>query len=116
MLVYIPATFDDDDYRPSWTGNNSYPTVTIRGIFESYELAEAAAQNWKVDDYEILEHYVGYCDDDDDKTYEYFDIDYEEKSLNVWAVNSGYYKLNEIVDEEWSAVWDEDRALGVTDY
>ena len=66
MLVYVPAAFDDDDYGPSWTGNDTYPTVTIRGIFESYELAEAAAQNWKVDDYEIIEHQVGRYGDDED--------------------------------------------------
>lgn len=116
MIVYAPATFDDDDYRPSWTGNDTYPTVTIRGIFESYELAEAAAQNWEVDDYIITEHRVGRCEDDEDTVYENFDIDYEGKSLDVWAHDSGYYKLNEIVDEEWSAVWDENGALGVTDY
>jgi len=112
MLVYIPASFEDEDYRPSWTGNNTYPTVTIRGIFESYELAEAAASNWDIDDYTILERYCG----EDDEEYNSFDIDYEDGSFGVWGVENGYYTLNEIVDEEWSAVWDEDRALGVTDY
>jgi len=112
MLVYIPATFEDEDYRPSWTGNNTYPTVTIRGIFESYELAEAAASNWKVDDYTILE----YCRGEDDEEYSSFDIDYENGSFDVWVAENGFYTLNEIVDEEWSAVWDKDRALGVTDY
>jgi hypothetical protein len=113
MLVYIPATFEDEDYGPSWTGNNSYPTVTIRGIFESYELAEAAAANWKTDNYiTIIECYCG----EDDVTYNSFDIDYEGGSLGVWGAALGYYELNEIVDEEWSAVWDKDRALGVTDY
>ena len=116
MLVYVPATFDDDDYRPSWTGNDTYPTVTIRGVFESYELAEAAAANWEVDDYIIQEHSTSFYDDEDDERYEFFDIDYEDKSLSVYASSNGYYRLNEIVDEEWSAVWDEDRALGVTDY
>ena len=116
MLVYVPATFEDDDYRPSWTGNNAYPTVTIRGIFESYELAEAAAANWEVDDYEILEHHVGYVGEDDNKIYKHFNIDYEEETLSIWVCDNGYYDLNEIVDEEWSAVWDEDRAIGVTDY
>ena len=113
MLVYIPATFEDEDYRPSWTGNNTYPTATIRGIFESYELAEAAAANWETDyNINILECYCG----KDDENYNSFDIEYEDGSLGVWGTKHGYYTLNEIVDEEWSAVWDEDRALGVTDY
>ena len=39
MYVYVPATFDSHDYRPSWTGNEYYATVTIRGIFDSIEKA-----------------------------------------------------------------------------
>ena len=37
MTFYIPASFNDADYAPSWTGNRTYPTVTIRGIFDSME-------------------------------------------------------------------------------
>lgn len=113
MLVYIPATFEDEDYRPSWTGNYTYKTVTIRGIFESYELAEAAASNWDIDNYTILERYCG----EDDESYSSFDIDYLYGRFEVWGDSeSGYYNLNEIVDEEWSAVYDEEQTLGVTDY
>ena len=85
MLVYVPASFEEEDYRPSWTGNNTYPTVTIRGIFESYELAEAAASNWDIDDYTILECYCG----EDDEEYSSFDIDYEGGSFGVWGVEHG---------------------------
>ena len=42
MIFYTPATFDDRDWRPSWTGNYEYPTVTIRGIFDSLEKANEA--------------------------------------------------------------------------
>ena len=112
MIVYVPATFDDHDYNPSWTGNNAYPTITIRGIFDSYKLAEAAAKDWNVDSYIILEKYCG----DDDQFYEAFDIDYENHELAVWGVTCGRYTLNEVVEEIYSAVWDENRALGVTDW
>lgn len=47
---------------------------------------------------------------------ECFCIDYEDAYLSVWEDKHGEYKLNEIVDEEYSAVWDEFQQIGVTDY
>lgn len=113
MDYFIPASFEDYDYRPSWTGNNYYPTVTIRGIFDTLEKAKEAIKGWDCEnDCVILERWL----DDDDA--EYFDIDYEDKyfSLQKGNKNDSYYQLNKIVDELYSAVYDEDHALGVTDY
>lgn len=115
MSVYfVPASFEDEDYRPSWTGNNSYPTVTIRGIFDTYEKALKAVHGWECEDTcEILERYCG----DDDEIVEYFDIDYQDMELGVWKGDEhSCYKLNKIVNEDWSAVYDEEGALGVTDW
>lgn len=30
MYIYMPVSLDPRDYRPSWTGNNTYATATIR--------------------------------------------------------------------------------------
>lgn len=117
MLVYIPVSYDDSDYRPSWTGNNTYPTVTIRGIFDSEEKALASVKGWHCeDDYDIETRYFE-DDDGEELFFDSFDIDYEDKHLYLWGRNgNGDYKLNEVVDEDWSAVWDEHGYLGVTDY
>lgn len=117
MMFYIPTSFEERDYRPSWTGNNTYPTATIRGIFDSEIKAKIALKNWHcLDDYEILEHWI-----EDDELPENlneisFDIYLEDTYLYIYANDNGEYKLNEVVDEEWSVVYDEEGALGVTDY
>lgn len=36
-IYCIPAVRDNEDYTPSWTGNYTYPTISIRGIFDSEE-------------------------------------------------------------------------------
>ena len=110
MTVYIPASFCEEDYRPSWTGNYTYSTVTIRGIFDSLEKAEQAIENWNcVDDCTILEREV--CDESS-----LFDISLDEDSFTVWTAEHGDYGLNEIVDEEYSAVYDANGDLGVNDW
>lgn len=117
MTVYVPASFDDNDYRPSWTGNNTYPTVTIRGIFDSIEKAEAAVEGWACEgDYTIKTFDLYDEDEDKELYYSRFSIDYDG-SLYVFGDDKwGAYALNEIVDEPYSAVYDEDGDLGVTDY
>ena len=111
MKIYIPAYFCDEDYSPSWTGNDAYETVTIRGIFDSKELAINSIQDWCCkDDCEILEQEI------EDENAECFSLDYDNACLSVFANEYGYYNLNEIVDEEYSEVWDEFNSLGVTDY
>ena len=111
MIIYIPASFCDEDYTPSWTGNNAYPTVTIRGIFDSEELAMKAIKNWHCeDDCNILVREI------ESENAERFRIDYEDGCFSVWEDKYGEYGLNEVVDEEYSAVWDEFQQLGVTDY
>jgi hypothetical protein len=111
MTYFIPASFNDEDYAPSWTGNYTYPTVTIRGIFDSYEKAKESIKGWRfADDCVIITRELG----DDNEIIESFDISYEEKYFDIWR--DEIYKLNEIVDEEYSAVYDEFQDLGVTDY
>ena len=111
MIIYIPASFCDEDYTPSWTGNSAYPTVTIRGIFDSEELAMKAIKNWHCeDDCNILVREI------ENENAECFRIDYENGCFSVWEDKYGEYGLNEVVDEEYSAVWDEFHQLGVTDY
>lgn len=110
MTVYIPTSFCEEDYTPSWTGNYTYPTVTIRGIFDSLKKAEQSIDRWNcADDYDILEREV-----DDEATS--FDISLDEDYLSVWNSERGEYGLNEIVDEEYSAVYDADGDLGVNDW
>lgn len=110
MTVYIPASFYEENYRPSWTGNYTYSTVTIRGIFDSLEKAEQAIKNWNyADDCEILEREVS----DGSSS---FDISLDEDSFTVWAAEHGEYGLNEIIDEEYSAIYDENGDLGVNDW
>ena len=112
MTIYIPASFCDDDYRPSWTGNYSYQTVTIRGIFDSKELAINSIQDWCCkNDCEILEQEI------EDENARYFYLDFYNACLSICVDKYGRdYKLNEIVDEDYSEVWDEFNSLGVTDY
>ena len=111
MIIYIPVSFCDEDYTPSWTGNNAYATVTIRGIFDSKELAMRAIKNWQcADDCNILVREI------ENKNAKCFRIDYEDGCFSVWEDKYGGYGLNEVVDEEYSAVWDEFQQLGVTDY
>ena len=114
MLYYVPATFEENDYRPSWTGNSCYSTVTIRGIFDTYEKAEDAAKNWDCDNYCTINTFD--IEEEDDEEEATFDFDYDGGHLCIWKENCGYYKLNEIVDEDYSAVYDEYGQLGVTDY
>lgn len=117
MTVYIPTSYDDYDYRPSWTGNCTYPTVTIRGIFDSEEKAIAAVKGWHCEDDCRIETRYFEDDDGEELFFDCFDIDFEGGYLYVWGKEEyGEYELNEIVDEEYSAVWDEKGQLGVTDY
>lgn len=113
MTFYIPASFEDQDSRPSWTGNYTYPTVTIRGIFDSREKAEKSIEDWQCsDECGILERYV-----DDDIIATKFGIDYRDKYFDIYVDEDyGEYNLNEIVDEDYSAVYDEEQNLGVYDY
>lgn len=116
MTFYIPASFDDDDYAPSWTGNQSYPTVTIRGIFDTMEKATQALKGWNfADTCEILERDIN---DDNLPDNPVFSIDYYgNHGLAIWWSDKyGRYELNEIVNEEYSAVYDENGDLGVTDW
>ena len=111
MKIYIPAYFCDEDYSPSWTGNYAYQTVTIRGIFDIKELAINAIQDWCYKDYcEILEQEI------EDENAECVSLDYDNACLSVYVDKYGGYNLNEIVNEEYSVVWDEFNSLGVTDY
>lgn len=111
MIIYVPVSFCDEDYRPSWTGNNTYSTATIRGIFDSEKLAIESIKGWNCeDDCDILVREI-----ENDKA-ECFDIDYEDGYFSVYEYEHGSYKLNKIVDEEYSAVWDAFHQLGVTDW
>lgn len=112
MILYIPASYNEADYTPSWTGNYAYPTVTIRGIFDSEEKALSAVRGWnKADDY-VMETFYGH------KIEKSYRIDYEDKILRVIGLNdkSGDYQINTIVDEPYSEVYDEDGDLGVFDW
>lgn len=109
MIIYVPAHYEERDYRPSWTGNNWYPTVTIRGIFDSEEKAKKAVDNWQYkDDYRMEIREI-------EETAESFNIDYDSY-LTIWESDSGDYDLNKVADEDYSAVYDEHDWLGVSDY
>lgn len=109
MIIYVPVHFEAQDYRPSWTGNNCYPTVAIRGIFDSEEKAIKATDNWQYEnDYDIEIREI-------EEDAESFNIDYDGY-LAVWSSDCGDYDLNVVVDENYSAVYDEHGWLGVSDY
>lgn len=112
MMYYIPAVRDDNNYAPSWTGNYSYPTISIRGIFDSREKAEESIHNWQYensDDIEIIEYWF-----ESDEIPDAFDIYYSYKNLTL---EKGYdYKVNECYDEEYSELWDANHTLGFCDY
>ena len=130
---YVPCYFTDEDYRPSWTGNATYATVTIRGVFSTREKAEAAMKDWNTQGEYATIREIDFNDEEEDsyspviykndyeeegnKEIKGFDIDYEDKCLTVW-VNNDYpdYNVDEIYDEEFSAVYDPNHWLGVTDY
>ena len=118
MTFYTPATFDDRDWRPSWTGNYEYPTVTIRGIFDTLEKANEALNSWGCqNDCEIIEHYFeDYPEDYPEGKDIRFSIDYQDAYLTIYFDEHGSYGLNEVIDEEYSACWDEHGYLGVEDY
>lgn len=128
MVLYIPYVTDDDDYTPSWTGNVSYPTITIRGIFTTEEKAKASISGWRYenDNYNIMSYYIDdeyieeyFSDREDDEIKEIksLDIDYEGKNLTVFIDNHyGNYDIDKAYDEDYSAVYDEHGYLGVTDY
>ena len=119
MVYYIPAVRDDENYAPSWTGNYSYPTISIRGIFDSREKAEESIHNWRYEnssDIEIIEEYW-FEEDEEDEAEEKptaFNIDYSYGDLTLYEGN--YYKVNECYNEEYSALWDANRTLGFCDY
>jgi hypothetical protein len=112
MIIYAPAHFEERDYRPSWIGNNWYPTATIRGIFDSEEKAIEALKDWEyMEDYDMLIR-----DIEEEEEITSFDIDYDDGYLYIWSCVSGDYNLNEIVDESYSAVYDPEHLIGVSDY
>ena len=77
----------------------------------SKELAINSIKDWWCkDDCEILEQEI------EDENAECFSLDYDNACLSVFVNEYGYYNLNEIVNEEYSEVWDEFNSLGVTDY
>lgn len=117
MTVYVPVSYTEDDYRPSWTGNYTHSTATIRGIFDSMEKAEASIEGWDcADDYHVETfHLTG--EDEEELFYSRFYIDYDDHYLYVFGDDKwGIYALNEIVDEEYSTVYVEEGDLGVTDW
>ena len=133
MIFYIPYVTDEHDYSPSWTGNTAYPTITIRGIFTSKDLAYASITDWKYEyyDYDIMEYYIDdeyiedyfldkYEEDEEEretKEIKAFNIDYENHTLTLFIDNEhGYYETDKIYNEDYSAVYDEHGYLGVTDY
>lgn len=133
MMFYIPYVTDDDDYTPSWTGNVSYPTITIRGIFTTEEKAKASISGWRYenDNYDIMNYYIDdeYIEDyfldkyeegeeeREKKEIKAFNIDYENHTLTLFIDNEhGYYETDKIYNEDYSAVYDEHGYLGVTDY
>lgn len=120
-IYYIPAVRDNEDYTPSWTGNYTYPTISIRGIFDSEEKAKESIKGWRYedsDDIVIITYYFEPNEEDNSQEEpKAFNINYDYKELTLEPDNEyGDYKINEVVNEEYSAVWDEDGALGVTDW
>lgn len=120
MYIYMPVSFDPRDYRPSWTGNYTYATATIRGFFSTQEKAEAAIRGWDCEnDCDIRQLYFDseYVDDFSPQS---FDISlkgtYYVEVVPYEDPTEGDYKIDEIVNEPYSAVYDPDCALGVTDY
>lgn len=112
MMYYIPAVRDDNNYAPSWTGNYSYPTISIRGIFDSREKAEESIHNWRYEnssDIEIIEYWF-----ESDEVLDAFNIDYSYRNLTL--EEGCDYKVNECYDEEYSELWDANRTLGFCDY
>lgn len=118
MYVYIPSHYVKKNYAPSWTGNFYYPTMAIRGIFDSLEKATKSIENWRYKyDYEILERWI---DTENINNVEKltFDIQLEEDYLyvNIVSNDNGDYVINELVDEDYSVYYDENNYLGVIDY
>lgn len=114
MIVYVPTYFDECNYEPSWTGNHYYPTVTIRGIFDSLDKAEKAIEDWIYkEECAIL---IREIDEEEENEIKGFDLDYSNHVLEIIVNNYCTYKLNEIITESWSAVYDEEGLLGVSDY
>ena len=122
-IYYIPAICEDS-YAPSWTGNSTYPIIAIRGIFDSREKAKESIKGWQYEDNDNIGIITYYFEpdeeDEEDSDHEEpkaFNIDYNYKILTLEPNNIyGDYKINEVVNEEYSAVWDEYEQLGVTDY
>lgn len=113
--LYIPYMRDDEDYSPSFTGNETYPTVAIRGVFDSYEKALDALKGWRYEDcYDGIEECT--ISIEEGKEIETFDINYDNCELDIYLSEYGGYVLNESYDEEYSAVYDEEHLLGVYDW
>lgn len=130
MVFYVPTHFEKDDYAPSWTGNYKYDTISIRGIFDSMEKAEAEAnnKNWRYNNnYTILTFSIEDEEEDDEEEDDEeeedekeesinFNIDYSDKTPFLSIEINGKYSLNNVIDEAYSAVYDPKQNLGVTDY
>lgn len=122
-VYYVPAICEDS-YAPSWTGNSTYPIIAIRGIFDSEEKAKESIKGWQYEDNDNIVIITCYFEpdeeneeDNDQENPKAFNINYDYKELTLMPDNEhGYYEINGIVDESYSEVWDEDGALGVTDW
>lgn len=118
MYVYIPSHYVKKNYAPSWTGNFYYPTMTIRGIFDSLEKATKSIENWKYKyDCKILERWID-IENINNVEKLTFDIQLIEDYLyiNIASNDNGDYVINELVDEDYSVYYDKNNYLGVIDY
>lgn len=120
MVFYVPTHFEKDDYAPSWTGNYKYDTISIRGIFDSMEKAEAEAnnKNWRYNNNYTILTFSTEDEEEDGEEGEpiNFNIDYSDKTPFLSIEINGKYSLNNVTDEAYSAVYDPEQSLGVTDY
>ena len=114
MIVYVPTYYDECNCAPSWMGNYCYPTVTIRGIFDSAEKAERAIENWRYKQECRVE--VRELDITEDEKIEGMEINYDSHVLEIIIGNYCDYELNKEYDEPYSAVYDKEGYLGVSDY
>ena len=117
MTVYVPTYYESDSTAPSWTGNYNYPIVAIRGVFSSKEEAKKSIRGWRYEnqyfEMEVFE-FDERCEKDSSLTT--FFLDFDGWEMSILPDKYGKYALDEIVNEEYSAYYDEYERLGNEDF
>lgn len=112
---YLVCEINDNDYTPSWTGNFTYTTAKIKGIFSNLQKAEQALQLWTNCEHPIIKKFNIWVQENTQKLI--FDIYFDLNGEICLYTNDIGYILDKIYEpKEYDICYDPEHFLGNDDF